>query len=642
MMREERVTPNIKKWRMTSALLATFVLSASLSLPVWGDSVEKRVLTLQKGSSVAMVNDKTYTIAKPYIKQGAIMVPVGVFKKAFGSIIKLEGNSRIRIMQGPHVVVMSMESSTAWVDGKKIMLPVEPQMVSGTLMVPLRPVAQGLGAKVNKDKNGKLSISLVVTDKEEASTNTSIDSTAGKTKIGNSYYDWSMNYPSGMVIGSGTDNESIAVFSDATGRYYLEVHATPQQVKLEPDDLLQRLEKDARSSGDVLLDRETVTNAPVPYARIVSRDPEGILWEGRAYYANNKMYGLYFADGDALHYTDLEKYAGLLNSFKPSFNKSDKSLKDLSSIENGLRSIMNTDYGIMAGVPASWSINDQEMFYGDEENGYLSIRVTSAPKGPAGTLHGWTDQMKNWIEEAFIPGSYEIVSLTPIEISGEKGQIQEVRYNFGDGWTTEYEVMVQQNGYRYYLEYTVPEGKEETAKAWDDVLKSIYIDYEAVTANFGRIGEEEFLMDKSKIAIRNSNGYRYSVAIPRYWTAISDRFESSRVEYGFVGGSFEITADKETEAEYVISGMKQYYNEAVSSKSKVKLLNTENISFAGVPAVSFTSHHEKNDIGYTARQIVFENSGITYTISTVINDANATEAQKQAIEKALTSFQLVK
>lgn len=644
MMKGENNVIHNKKWRTSAALLAAFVLSTSLSMSVWGDSIEKRVLTLQKGSSAAVVNGESYTIAKPYMKQGTVMVPVGVFKKAFGSQIKLEGNSRIRVLQGPHAVVMSIGSTTAWVDGKKIKLSVEPQMVSGTLMVPLRPVAEGIGAKVQTDKNGKLSISMVVTDKDESvQNNTDIDATAGKTRIGNSYFGWSMNYPSGMVIGGGSDNEGVAVFADATGRYYLEVHATPQQVKLDTEDLLQKLVKDARISGDIVLDRETVTQAAVPYARIVSRDAEGVLWEGRGYYANNKVYGIYFADGEASHYKDLDKHAGLLNSFKPSFNAGDKSLKDLSSIENGLRSVVNTDYGIVLGVPASWAVNNQEMFYGDEEKGYLSIRVTSAPKGTAGTLNGWADQLKNWLAEAFVPKAYEVVGLTPVTISDAKGQIQEVRYNFGDGWTTEYEVMVQKNGYRYYIEYTVPEGQEETAKAWKDVLNSIYIDYDVVPDSFGRIGDEDFLMDKSKVTVKSSNAYRYNVAIPRYWTAINDRFESSTVEYGFVGGSFEITADKETEAEYVISGLKQYYKEATSgNSSEVKLLGSDNITFAGVPAVSFKAHQVKDDIAYTSNQIVFESGGITYTISTVLNDANATEAQKQAIEKALASFELVK
>ncbi|KKO55019.1 stalk domain-containing protein [Paenibacillus sp. DMB20] len=630
-----------KRWRTPAALLAAVVLSASLSLPAWADTTQKVVLTVQKGSSSAVVNGKSYTIAKPVSRNGIVMVPLSIFKKAFGSEIRLEGTSRVRLLQGPHAVVMIMGSTTAWIDGKKVKLPAEPQMVSGTLMVPLRPVAAGIGAKLSTDKDGKLSISLKVTDKSGSGNSTDPDGMSGKSRVGNSYYQWSINYPAGMVIGSGSDSENVASFTDATGRYYLEVHADPQSVELDTEDLLQQLIKDARLTGDVVLDQETVAQAPVPYARIVSRDADGVLWEGRLYYANKRLYGLYFADSDAIHYKDLDKYADLLNSFKVSFNAGDKNLKDLSSMENGLRSITNADYGITAAVPAGWQVNNQEMFYGSEEEGYLSIYVNSAPKGVEGTLSGWADRMKKWLEESFAADAYQIVGLTPVEISGVKGQILEVRYNFGDGWTTEYEVMVQKNGYRYYLEYTVPEGKEEAARAWKNVLKSIHIDYEAVPANFGRIGDADFLTDKTKMATKTSNVYKYHVDIPRYWTPISDRFDSGRVEYGFVGGSFAVESVKDTPAEYIVSRLKQYYNEAASGKSKLKVLGIEDTTFAGVSAVSFRVHQVKNGIGYTTRQIVFEKDGATHTVTAVLNDANATDVQKQAIERTLASFQTV-
>lgn len=645
MMKGKNTVIHHKIWRTSAAFLAAFVLSASISLPVWSDSTEKRVLTLENGSSLADVNGKLYYSEKPIIKKGTVMVPVGVFKKAFGSQIKLEGNSRVRVLHGPHAVVMSIGSTTAWVNGKKIKLPVQPQMVSGTLMVPLRPVAEGIGAKIHKGNNGKLSVSMDVVDKDEKvknETDIDIDAAVSKTRIGDSYYEWSMNYPSGMIIGGGSDNESVAVFADATGRYYLEVHATPQQVKLNSEDLLHKLVKEARLQGDIVLDQTVVTEAATPYARIVSRDAESVLWEIRGYYANDKVYNIYFADTSAAHYKDLDKHAGLLNSFKPSFHAGDKNLKDLSSIENGLRRVMNPDYGIAVGVPADWQVNHQEMFYGDEEKGYLSIRVTSAPKGISGTLNGWVDQIKGWFEEAFVSESYEIIGVTPVTISDVKGLMLEARYNFGDGWTREYEILLQKNGYRYYLEYVVPEGQEETGRAWEDVLNSLHIDYDVVPANFGRIGEEDHLTDKSKVTVKSSAAYNYHVAIPRYWTAINDRFESSKVEYGFVGGSFEIMADQEIEADYVISGLKQYYKEAASGSSEVKLLGADNITFAGVPAVSLKSHRVRDGISYSSNQIVFESGGVTYTISTVLNDANATDAQKQAIEKALASFELTK
>ena len=71
-----------------------------------------------------------------------------------------------------------------------------------------------------------------------------------------------------------------------------------------------------------------------------------------------------------------------------------------------------------------------------------------------------------------------------------------------DKWVTEYEVMIQKNGYRYYLEYAVPDG-------WKKVLESIEIDYD-VAQNFGRIGDEGYPTDKPRWTRNVPLSYRYS------------------------------------------------------------------------------------------------------------------------------------
>lgn len=632
-----------KSWRSPAAWLAAVVLCASLSMPAAADAAAsaKVVLTVQKGSGSAVVNGKKHTIAKPVSVKGTVMVPLSVFKKAFGSDIRLEGMERVRVLQGSHAVVMTIGSTTAWIDGKKVKLPAEPCMIGGTLMVPLRAVAEGIGAKLVTGSNGKLSISLAVKNKgNHPDGKPGEAATSSKSRVGNSYYQWSINYPSGMVIGRNSENESAASFADATGRYYLEIYADAQPAALDAEELLQELLREARTAGDTVLHQEAVTQATVPYARIVFRDTDGMLWEGREYYANKRVYGLYFADAEAVHYKDLEKHGDLLNSFRPSFNKGEKNLKDLSSLKNGLRSIEIPNYGIEAAIPAEWSVNHQEKYYGSEEDGYLSVEVSSVPKGEEGTLSGWTAAMKRWVGEAFVQDAYQIVGVTPVEISGVKGQLLELRYNFGDGWMTEYQLMIQKQGYRYYFEYTVPAGKEHAAKAWEHVLKSIQIDYEVVPSSYGKLGEPVFMIDKSKTASKTSTAYKYAIDIPRYWTPVSERFETGRAEYGFLGGSFTIISDKDTTAAMIVNQLKMYYSEGAGASS-MKLIGTQDTTVGGVPAVTLTVHQVKNGIGFTTKRTVLEKDGVTHVLTSVLNDANATEAQKQAVERALASWRPV-
>lgn len=47
-------------------------------------------------------------------------------------------------------------------------------------------------------------------------------------------------------------------------------------------------------------------------------------------------------------------------------------------------------------------------------------------------------------------------------------------------------------------------------------------------------------------------------------------------------------------------------------------------------------------VPYAGRQIVFEKDGTTYTITSGLNDANKTEVQAAALEKAVNSFTFIK
>ncbi|NMO96688.1 stalk domain-containing protein [Paenibacillus lemnae] len=631
--------------RSAAVMITVVLLSTSLSLPVWGDATSKVILTIQQGSKAAAVNGVAYSIAKPVTKQGHLMVPAGIFQKAFGSQIRLEGTDRVVLMHGAHVIVMTIGSKAAWVDGKKVTLPVEPQMISNTLMVPLRPVAKGLGAALGKDKQGRLSITLNVKDKsgDPSDPEAGGEVTSSKSRIGNSYYGWSMDYPSGMVIGGGAENESSASFMDATGQYYLEIYVDSQPETLGLKDLLKQLVRDADDAGELVMHQEIVTRGPYPYARTISRDSEYTLWEGRVYFHGGKRYELYFADRNASHYKDLEKYSGLLNSFKPVFTKGDHLLKDLSSIENGLRPIEEVDYGIYAGVPAGWQ-NYGDLSYGKQEEGSLFMDVYSVPGGEKGSLADGISRLKELYADYFIPEAYEIVGVTPMNISGEQGQVLEVRYNMGDGWSRQYRLLVQQNGYRYDFNFTAADDSPEAATMWSRVLKSLELDYEAVPAVFGSISYPKYLLDGNEEIKRLSKAYHYEITLPEIWDPLSDRFESGRVEYTLTGGSFEIISDGDTSLGKVTSRMKDYYTEVTSgsAESSAKALGMENITFAGVPAVSFKLHQENRGAGYTERHIVFESEGVVHTISVMLNDVNATETQLQSIERVLGSFKLVK
>lgn len=624
--------------RGMSVLLAVLLLLTLLpAKTVQAAEVAKLQLSFKVGSTAATVNGKKIVIQQPFIENGTVMVPLGVFKKAFGSTVSLEEDNVVKVMYGPHTGAMTIGSLTAWKDGVKIKLTAPPHMVGDVLMVPLRYVAGVLGARISPGNGGELLVTLVPAESdEETPVENGIDSDVGKTRIGNSYFHWSMNYPSGLIVGDSGGNESVATFMSAENLYYLEVHATLQEVSVEPEEMLEQLVRDAEEGGETVLDRETFPQGPVPYARIVSKDTSGAIWEGRQYYADGRLYEIYLTDDKAVNYKDLDKYNGLLNSFQPSFDTKDKKIRDLSTVVNGLRPAYNEDYGISLQIPANWSMDEQHLLFESNKGSQLSVKVTSAPSGS--TLNSWSQELETKTRESFVPTAYTLKGSTMADVSGVQAQINEMQLNFGNGWATEYQVLLLKNGYRYYFQYMTPAGEEADKARFADILATIDIDFDLIKENFGRLDVDDYTALKNKSITKISKTYGFVVDIPRLWTPYQDAFEMQNVEYRFTGGRFQIYANPEGSVEYAVNLLKDYYQNKNADPKGPRIESVVESTFAGQAATTLIVHQSKNGIPSLIKQIIFSNNEVVYTITLSLDDANATAEQQAILDQTLQSF----
>lgn len=621
-------------------LLAVLLLLAWLPIREVQAAEQKLLqLSLKAGSTAATVNGEKAVIQKPIEDNGVVLVPLGVFKKAFGSTVSLEGDDVVKVMYGPHTGAMTIGSTTAWKDGVKVTLPVPPRIVDGTLLVPLRFVAGVLGARISPASGGGLLVTLTSSASEEDAPETGgIDSDVGKTRIGNSYYRWSLNYPPGLVVGDSGGNESVATFTSAENKYYLEVHASPLEKAADPEELLDRLVREAQEGGETVLDRGAFPDAAVPYARIVSKDTSGALWEGRQYYNGGRLFEIYLTDDTAANYKDLNKYASLLNSFQPSFNAEDKSIRDLSTVKNGLREGYNDDYGLSLQVPADWSMDDQHLNYESAKGSYLRVKVTSAPSGS--TLESWSKDLDSQIKDTYVTGAYAIQDAVKAEVSGEPALVKETRLNPGSGWSTKYQILLQKSGYRYYVEYLAAAGQDEDKARFKTILSSIDIDFGRIKENFGRLETEDYPALRSQAVTKSSKTYGYSIDIPRLWIPYQDVFETQTVEYRFTGGRFLINVSPEGSVDYAVGLLQSYYKNSKNDPKGPQLIKVEETTFAGVPATLLTVRQTKGGIPVQTQQVVFGNNDLVYTLTVTLNDANATSVQQADLDKTLKSFRL--
>ncbi|WP_223065911.1 stalk domain-containing protein [Paenibacillus caui] len=611
--------------------------------------VIQKELRLKTGSRSAVINGKAESILRsPFISGGTIMVPLGVFRTAFGAETRLEDGDVVKMALGNRAVTLTIGSPIIWTKTAKIKAAAPPVMVNGVLMVPLRPVAEGLGATLSA-ANGEIIVKLTVDKKNSGDDSEPGSEETDKARVGSSYYGWSINNP-GEMLPDGGDDGSYVSFSDTEGNYYLEIHVQTGQPEQDAESLLDNLIEEAKANQETVLHEETAEAGKVPYGRVISSDEDGIMWETRAYYADHKIYFVYFSLVDAYTYQDFDAYAGLLNSFQPSFDKDDNTLEDLSFAPDGSQDAYSYDYGISLTIPAGWEEGANGTDFIGPDGSSVHFSISTNPSGV--TLESWTAQLKAKWDKLYIASAHRLGAVSEVELSGEQASLLKSEINNGSGWRSVYQVLLLKDGYRYVMEYTSapkvadPASGQDTESAEDPVLRmlldSVEIPFDQVKESFGKLEDRTMETDLSKTVTKTSTTYGFTIQIPRYWTPELDQFEESSVQYNLPGGSFKLATVQSDEPELYIGQLRNAYTAAAAGSSDFTLKGVENAQFAGIPATIFSIGQKLDGVPLSKRVIAFSHKGIFYKLTFTLNDANATEEQKAAMSKVEKSFAFLK
>ena len=109
-------------------------------------------LLVFSGSAVYLDGQRLILDTLPQMVQGRVLVPLRAIFEAFNATVAYDVSSRaIRAVNGPQVIELVVGAGTAKVNGIAGNLDVPAQILGGRTLVPLRFVAEALGARVNWD-----------------------------------------------------------------------------------------------------------------------------------------------------------------------------------------------------------------------------------------------------------------------------------------------------------------------------------------------------------------------------------------------------------------------------------------------------------------------------------------------------------
>ena len=131
------------------ALLLSMVLAASLTVPALAASSSGASrITINLDGRMLIIPDGV----SPEIKDGRTMVPIRAVSEALGADVGWDqATKQVTLKRAGVTILMTVDSKTAYVNGKAVEMDVAPYITSGRTLIPARYVAEFFGQKVDWD-----------------------------------------------------------------------------------------------------------------------------------------------------------------------------------------------------------------------------------------------------------------------------------------------------------------------------------------------------------------------------------------------------------------------------------------------------------------------------------------------------------
>ncbi|ACT04329.1 copper amine oxidase N-terminal domain-containing protein [Paenibacillus sp. JDR-2] len=617
-------------------LVVTIVPAAAFAADSASGNVEIRLKT---NSSTVTINGKQSSVVAPFEKAGTTMVPLSIITKAFGAKLKLQDNKIITLTYNNKTVVVTIGSKTVKVNGKDQTVAVAPVVIKGTTMVPVRVIVEAFGAKIGKDKKTN---EIVITGTLAQSGNsnsgggsTNLDPDYGKTKFGDSYYGWTMNYPPGLVLIQQSDDGTYAEWGSTTSKSSVIVSTEHSSDVLTTNEIRDKITVDWMYSDEVVVDKRSITVNGQSFEKMVTRSSkQGMLFEYRAIQKGETLYFV-MVGVVGTEKTALDPYQSLLDSFTPSFNKADNAIKDITKVKDGLMSINNKEFGLSLKLPAGWyGVKDSSTPLYVSEDGYFSFAISSLQTGD--TVDQWLSRMQQQLHNDFLPNYIKNEKVSSITMKDGNAQVLTYDYSYDlKTWVTVNEVYLVAGNYRYSVHFTYDTNLGAKGDAlFKSTMATVDIDTAYVEKNYGQIEDEYDNIDRTQVVTKTSSKYGYSIDLPSYWLGVDTDFNQETVTYLGDYGSMNIQAYEDTDAGVANRAVQQGLQQ-----QGITVSNSSSIYVGNLSVGKFTVH-EVTESGLPITEVLYfvQSKGNTLLFVFAINDSNATTSALNGFDKIVQSI----
>jgi predicted nucleic acid-binding protein len=345
------------------------------------------------------------------------------------------------------------------------------------------------------------------------------------------------------------------------------------------------------------------------------------------------MSGVKAASRDALN-----KYQDLLNSFTLSFNRADRSLKDVTKVVNGLITIHDEDYGLEVKLPVKWHRDPDSptpLFYNVDE-GFIDFAIKSVVNNE--TAEEWRAAERAKLEKEFASDYIRNFEESTITLMNGQGQVLKYEYSWNKTeWITEYDVFYIAGDHKYSINfYSLKDDASKGKGLFETIVNSLSIDTEYVDSNFSEMEEDADLA--GQVVKKSSKKYGYSIELPAAWTAEDKDFETESVSYDSKYGFFTLDIMEETSASQYASRYASYLSTEDGKASGMQLKQTTSTMINGMAVTRMDITIEGTTRAYNSSMYLIEKNNRLFILEFFVQQANDTPAYQDEVTKVLQSL----
>ena len=590
-------------------------------------------ISFKVGDETLIINGVETTVEKPYVVGvGVTLVPLRVITEAFGAEVVWDGETKSITLTYPDVnILLQINNPLAEVNGIAETLLSPPELtVNGFTMVPLRFISETFGADVAYDE---ATAAITVTKKSGEAGSTVIDTVITESRIGDSYYNWSMENSSEYEMVERSFDGRSTVFEHSNGSIF-DITIMEKTENYSFDKVFEGYKSMVSGFTLIKADKNTASKS----IHIQAKDAEGVMnilffETAETLFA---VEGAFFSEDAAAK----DEGIRLMSPFKTDFGKTD--VHDLSNVKDGMREYKNETLKASLTVPHNYTVyesgENRVDFYPLDEDDYVS--------GIALIVYSKSDEV-----------TAELLAKT--DYSHNKQVLNESLTTFKEIEKKDY---AEFSAYQY--EYTIVGSAEDDCASLDvffelgDYVYNILVDVKLPNDGAAAFADkiinslkvEELDKEEMGVILRN---------IPDSTTLITNGTNRFTVE---LPASFEVADEAEYQGTYVdrisgcgISVMVSPNSESTTTELKTQLKELEKSykTQPGTTVVSSVTDKTIDGVKYSTLVLKTTSEGTNYAtiyvgkkgttevfVATEIPERTTSTAIKAAVEKIIKSIKV--